>query len=154
MLFLMSHHRMHLAKTGWSQHYKYLASLSSNLTFAAATSTITDLNTKTEPLMYDSVQARKIINKKYSQLPYISAVAIWLWRRGVLQKQTQPKLTSRVSLSTSVHINHPFTLKAISIFQTEQRSVHIINSDKHLNNHKNKIKSNSRVKTTNKTSIL
>lgn len=78
------------------------------------------------------------------------ALAGGVWWGGGLQKPTQAKLTSQVSLSTSVLVDHPFTLKAISIFLTEQRFIQIISSDDYLNNHKNKCVSNSPVKTTDK----
>lgn len=59
--------------------------------------------------------------------------------------------TKSVSLST--FFNHPFILKAISIF-TQNRETNVISSDEPLNNHQNKRVNTSPVKTINETSIL
>lgn len=77
------------------------------------------------------------------------AVEIWLEQEG--RGPNQSKGTPPVSLST--FFNHPFILKAISIF-TQNRETNVISSGEQLNNHQNKRVSNSPVKTINEMSIL
>lgn len=132
---------MHLAEQGGFQHYEKLASLFTQQS---------DLSTTTEPVKYKSTRAKK--NKKNNRFPYISAEGgsrnmALTGGEGTKSIQRMPP----VSLST--FFNHPFILKAISIF-TQNRETNVISSDEQLNNHQNKRVSNSPVKTINETSIL